>query len=416
MSRCRTFAYLAGIALAGALTTAPSAAETLTLYWNAGHSYQAYADAISKFEADHPGWTVRWEKFQWPDMRTKLIADFAAKNPPDLSAEPGGWVQEFGQKGLLRPLNDFVEKDGKAIGFPEDWQAYAVDRNKLGDQYYGVQLHLTCATLVYNVDMLKAAGFDQPPKTWEEFREVAKATSKGGRFGFAPNPSSPGAYYWSWLLQNGVSFYDPKTNKVTLDSPEAIEAIQFLSDLIHKDKAATKPVAGADYEGPQKLFTANRVAMIITGPWDVKPIRSGNPKLNWAVAPSLKHKVQATFTGGVSLMIPKDAKHPNEAWDLMKRLVALDTELAATKEAGMTMPRKSWVENPAVQADPVIGSFGRCLPYAEDITAQLRLTGKSAQIEKLLLSAFEEIVYNQAPAAEVLPRFTAEANAILASK
>ncbi|MFE0752582.1 extracellular solute-binding protein [Inquilinus sp. NPDC058860] len=398
----------------GVLLARGAGAETLTLYWNAGHAYQAYADVIKKFESDHPGWTVRWEKFQWPDMRTKLVADFSAKNPPDLVAEPGGWVQEFGQQGLLTPLNDFVAADGEAMGFPADWQPYAVDRNKLGDQYYGVQIHLTCATLVYNVDMLRAAGFDGPPKTWEEFRAVAKATTSGARFGFAPNPSL--GYYWSWFLQNGVRYYDPKTNKISLDSPEAIGAIQFLADLIQKDKVATKPVAGADYEGPQKLFTANRVAMIVTGPWDVKPIRSGNPGLNWAVAPSLANKVQATFAGGVSLMIPKEAQHPKEAWDLLKRLVALDTELAATKEAGMTMPRKSWAESPEVKADPVIGSFARCLPYAQDVTAELRLTGKHARIDKLLQSTLEDIVYNGVPAAEAMPKFTAEANAVLAGQ
>ncbi|MER8802530.1 sugar ABC transporter substrate-binding protein [Mesorhizobium sp. M0998] len=414
MRRYKSVGFLHGVVLGVALTTASAAhAETLTLYWNAGHAYQAYADAIAKFEADHPGWSVQWEKFQWPDMRTKLVADFAAKSPPDLVAEPGGWVQEFGQRNLLRPLNDFIEQDGKAIGYPDDWQAYSVERNKLGGQYYGIQIHLTCATLVYNVDMLKQAGFDAPPATWEEFLKVAKATTTGARFGFAPNPSI--GYYSSWLLQNGVSYYDPKTNKVNLDSPEAIEAIQFLADLIHKEKAATKPAAGTDYEGPQKLFTANRVAMIITGPWDVKPIRSGNPKLNWAVAPSLKHKVQATFAGGVSVMIPKDAKHPKEAWELLKRLVALDTELAATKEAGMTMPRKSWAENAEVQADPVIGSFSKCLPYAQDVTAELRLTGKHARIEKLLQSALEDIIYNQKPAAEIMPKFAAEANVILAN-
>lgn len=396
----------------GALAVTGASAETLTVYWNAGHAYQAYADVIEKFEADHLGWEVRWEKFQWPDMRTKLVADFAAGNTPDLVAEPGGWVQEFGEQGLLAPLNDYVARDGKEIGFPDDWQGYAVERNMLGDTYYGVQIHLTCATLVYNTDMLKEAGFDGPPATWEEFREAAKATSGGGRFGFAPNPVV--AYYWSWFLQNGVRYYDPETNKVGLDTPEAIEAVQFLADLIQKDGAATTPVSGADYEGPQKLFTAGRAAMIITGPWDVKPIRTGNPDLNWAVAPSLKHKEQATFAGGVSLMIPKAAKHPHEAWELLKRLVSLDTEIAASKEAGMTMPRKSWVENPEVQADPILGSFGKCLPYAHDITAELRLTGKSARIEKMLQSALEEVIFNRKPAAEVMPKFAAEANAILA--
>jgi multiple sugar transport system substrate-binding protein len=405
-------ATLAGLALAFA-TTAVSA-ETLTVYWNAGHSYEAYANVIKQWETDHPGWTVNWERFQWPDMRAKLIADFAVNNPPDLSAEPGGWVQEFAIKGLLKPLDEYVARDGQEMGYPDDWQEYAVTRNQYDGHYYGVQIHLTCATLLYNVDMLKEAGFDAPPANWEQFREVALATAKNGRFGFAPNPD-PG-YYWPWIYQAGGDYYDPATNKVTFDSPDAASAIQFVADLIHKDKAAPLPVAGADYEGPQKLFTAGRAAMIITGPWDAGPINKGNPGLKWVAAPSLTEKAQGTQAGGVSLFIAKDAKHPDEAWDLLKRFVSLDTEIAASKEAGMTMPRKSWKEDAAVQADPMLKQFSQCLPYAHDITAELRLTGKSAEVEALFKQAISDIMYNNAPAQETLSKYAEQANAVLAAR
>ena len=116
--------------------------------------------------------------------------------------------------------------------------------------------------------------------------------------------------------------------------------------MIHKDKSAPPPVAGSDYEGPQRLFTAGRAAMIITGPWDVNAIRTGNPSLNWGVAPSLTREKQATFAGGVSLMIPKDAKHPDMAWELIQRLTAVDVEVETALQYGMTMPRKimgSWI-------------------------------------------------------------------------
>ena len=389
-------------------------AESLTVYWNAGHAYEAYANVIKQFEADHPGWTVNWERFQWPDLRTKLVADFAVGNTPDLVAEPGGWVQEFAQQGLLTNLDAYVAKDGQVMGYPSDWQDFSVSRNMIDGSYYGVQIHLTCATLLYNIDMLKQAGFDKPPTTWEEFRDVAIATAKNGKFGFAPNQVA--AYYWPWIYQNGGDYYDPKTNKVTFDSPEAAEAVQWMADLIHKDKAAPLPVAGADYEGPQKLFTSGRAAMILTGPWDVGPIKTGNPNLKWDIAPSLTRKTQATQAGGVSLMIPKAAKHPDEAWDLLKRFVSLDTELAASTANGMTMPRKSWAADPTIKADPILGKFGQCLSYARDITADLRLTGKSARVEELFKSAIEDVLYNNKPAQEVLSHYAAEANKVLADK
>ncbi|NKL01804.1 extracellular solute-binding protein [Rhizobium leguminosarum bv. viciae] len=398
----------------GLALCAPAKAETLRIYWNAGHAYRAYADVIKQFETDHPGWTVEWGRFQWPDLRTKLVADLSVGNAPDLVAEPGGWVPEFALQGKITALNDFVAKDGKAMGYPDDWQDFSVARNTIDGKYYGVQLHLTCATLVYNVDLLKAAGFEKPPANWEEFRNAAIAVTKSGRFGFAPNQVA--TYFTPWIYQNGGKFYDKAANKVTFDSPESAQALQFVADLIHKDKAATLPVAGADYEGPQKLFTAGRAAMILTGPWDVGPIKTGNPKLHWDVAPSLTEKDQATMSGGVSVFIPKDAKHPAEAWDLLKRLVSLDAELAASIPNGMTMPRKSWAADPKVKSDPVLGKFSQCLPYAVDSSAELSLTGKNATVQDLFKAAVQDILYNNKPAQAVLSDYAAKANAELQKK
>jgi len=383
----------------------------VTIYWNPGHVYDTYQTVIDQFQEDFPGWTVNWEKYQWPDMRTKLLADFAADNPPDMTAEPGGWVQEFALGGQIRSLTEFIEADGEEIGFPSDWQDYTISRNMHEDEIYGMQIHLTCGLMFYNIDMLEEAGFSAPPTTWEEFLAVAQATAQRNVFGFAPNQAT--GYAWPWLLQNNVNYYDPDTNTVPMDTQDAIDAMQFQSDLIHVHEVAPIPIASADYEGPQKLFTANRAAMIITGPWDIKPTREGNPDLNWDVAPALTNQRQSTFAAGVSMMIPTGAKNPEMGWELMKRFTSLDAELAATQEAGMTMPRKSWAVDAALEEIPFIAEFGRGLGYAEDVTAELRRTGKYGEIDPLFAKAYEEIIYTNRPASEALAEFVEEANRIL---
>ncbi len=408
--------HMIAAAAAGASLLLPvqAFAETLKVYWNAGHAYDTYANVIKQFEADNPGWKVQWERYQWPDMRTKLVADLAVGQTPDLVAEPGGWVQEFALAGLLEPLDAYIARDGEKMGYPDDWQEYAVNRNKIGDSYYGVQIHLTCGTLLYNEDMLKEAGYDSPPTNWEEFREVALATTKPGRFGFAPNAAV--GYHWAFILQNGIDYYDPKTNTVNLGKPEAAEAVQFIADMIHKDKSAPLPAAGADYEGPRNLFVSERAAMIITGPWDVTPIKTGNPDLNWKIAPSLSNQRQATFSGGVSLFIPKAAKHKEKAWELLQRFVSLDAEIEASLVNGMTMPRKSWGQHPDVLANDILGEFGKCLTYASDVGAELRLTGKSARIDELYKQAVETVLYNNEPADVVFGEMSKEANKLLSEK
>ena len=82
----------------------------------------------------------------------------------------------------------------------------------------------------------------------------------------------------------------------------------------------------------------------------------------------------------------------------------------------MTMPRKSWTEVAEVKSDPTLGKFKQCLPYARDVDAPLRPTGKSAKIDALFKSAMDEIMYKSAPVPETLAKYAQQANELLASK
>lgn len=190
-------------AAAGTATqaVASSGGGTLQVYWGPGHNYKAYQAVIAQFEKDHPGWKVDWELYQAADMRTKLLANFAAGNTPDL-VEDSGWVQEFGLQGKVLSLQPFIDKDGKSVGFPTDWQPYTVTRQTINGEIYGIQLHLTNILLFYNKDLLTKAGFSNPPTNWDEFLAAAKAATQNGVYGFALNQDS--SYAWPWFLQNGA--------------------------------------------------------------------------------------------------------------------------------------------------------------------------------------------------------------------
>ncbi len=411
----RTAAVGAGAAAFGRFSsrraTAAQDGGTLRVYWHPGHAYDAYTAAISEFEEDHPGWTVSFELYQWPDMRTKILADFAAGTPPDLLE--GGWAQEFARAGYLQSLQPYIERDGQEMGFPADWVPNTVQNDLVNGESYAIQNHLTSILLFYNRTMLSDAGYNEPPTTWDEFLKVAQATTQGNVFGFAPNQVA--SYSWPWLLQNRVRYYDPEQNVIDLDNEAAYEALQFQADLIHEHNVAPVPIASADYEGPRQLFTAGRAAMILTGPWDIGPILEGSPDLDWGIAQALTHEVQATEASGTSMMIPAGAANPDLGWELLKRLAQLDVEIAATKEARMTMPRQSWAENPEIQDMELIAPFAESLPYSLEPRSELDRTGKTGEIAELYNLAFEKIIYRNVPASEAIPEFVEEANAILSS-
>ena len=399
---------------APAPTSAPAAAAkggTLRVYWHPAHHYETYKQVATKFEAD-TGWKTNWELYQWPDMRTKLLANFAAGDVPDLSEEPGNYAQEFGLSGNALNITPFIQKSGKEMGYPDDWQEAAVKQYMVKGDHYGVKLHHTCTLLFYNMEMFDKAGIKPESLTsWEAFLDACKATAKGNVFGFAPNQSS--GYTWPWLHQNGQIPYDPVKNVVPLDNPDAYEAMQFQADLIHKHKVAPIPVTSADYEGPQKLFSAKRSAIILTGPWDVKPVLDSSPDLKWGMIQPLKRKVQATTGAGAGMFIPKAAKNPAAAFDFIKAVTTIEAEIAATKEANMLMPRKSWAANPEVMGLKYIAPFAQALKLVVD-TSALTLTGKSGEIGNLFNKMYEEVIYKNRPAEEALKEYVAAANKVLA--
>ncbi|GAB3839278.1 sugar ABC transporter substrate-binding protein [Kribbella italica] len=386
-------------------------AGTFTIYWNAGHGYQAYKEVIDQFGKDHD-LTINWQKFQWPDLTTKLTADFRSGNVPDLVEEiSAGTGTQYGLAGNVLALDEFAAAD-KAFGFPGDFIDAAVTARQYEGKTYSIPLHLTANGLVfYNKALLSAAGFSKPPTTWDEFLEIAKATSKDKVSGTALN-SDP-AYSAPFYQQQRVAFSDVAAKQFMSPPDSARSALQYMQDLVFASKVSPAPVATTDYSGPQKLFSAKRAAMFVSGPWDLAPVRQGSPDIDLGLAAPLTGSVQAAAMAGAGLMIPAKAKDPKLSWELLTKLAAVKTELAATKEAGMSMPRKSWAADPAVAGDANLAIIAKALAVVTPQDAGLPASGKAAQINELYKKAYQQIIIQQAPVEATLADFRKQAGAAL---
>ena len=405
-----------GSASAGSSGSAPAKAGTgtLTVYFNSGHVYQSYQKVFDAFTAK-TGVKVAVQKFQWPDLLTKLTADFLSGDVPDLVEEPGTfWPTQYGMAGNIRSLDDYIAKDGASMGFPSDWQPLSLGPRQYNGKTFGVPLHLTCGGLIfYNKGMFDKAGIKAPPTTWDEFVSVAKDLSGNGVYGAALN--SDYSYSPIWFMQNNVNEYDPASKQFFQPNDAMVEALQFQQDLIKKYKVAPTPVATTDYEGPQKLFSAKRAAMIFSGPWDILPIQKGSPDIEFGIAPPLKHTKQSTYMAGSGLMIPAKAKNPDQAWELIKQLTSLDVELQVTAEAKQTMPRKSWANSQNVQSNPLLAPIAASLPVAGSPEASLFTTGKASGVDLAYKTMYEQIVLQGADVSKSLATFRAAASKLMQS-
>ncbi len=101
--------------------------------------------------------------------------------------------------------------------------------------------------MYYNVDWLaelRAAGaisFDGPPTTPEQFEEAACAATANPFSGATSDTPAIGyqlsydaSRFASWTFARGGDIFDAETNQYTLNSPEAVAAMEFLKGLYEK--------------------------------------------------------------------------------------------------------------------------------------------------------------------------------------
>ena len=74
--------------------------------------------------------------------------------------------------------------------------------------------------------------------------------------------------YYNIMFQNNAQVINSETSRSGFDSPEAIGAIQFLHDLIHKYKVSPTVQQMADTK-PNIMFSSGKLAMYYTGAWNV---------------------------------------------------------------------------------------------------------------------------------------------------
>ncbi len=402
-------------ALPGAVRPAGAQAGTLRFYMIPQHRFETYQKLFADFGKER---NVRMqpEVLELDDMRAKLLATAAAGGAPDMSWE-NNWSQEFAMRGLVHPLTAFLERDGKELGFPGDWLPRAVERHTYKGTVYGLQNFYTNMCLFYNRKLLAQAGVKEPPGTWDEFLEAALRTTRrqGDRtevWGFVSVYRFYNGFL-NWFYQAGAEWYDPKANRVVVDSPESLHAFQFFHDLIWKHKVAAPLVVEPGVAQPRKLFTAERAAMILTGPWDIKPIQQEGAHLDWGVALPLTGKKRATIQAGTGLFLLKNSPNKELGWELIKRLVRTETMVAVTRETNFVFPRKSWAAAPEVQSNPVIKVFAEAAPSAVDWNAGIRLTGKPELYTTMFQALVDDVAFARKPVKEAVAEYTEKANARL---
>lgn len=216
-------------------------------YWHfyGGDFGVIHEAAIAEFNATHPDIQVTSQYIgsAWTG-RDKLLTAIAAGTPPDICLVDDYWIPELAATRNIVKLGDYISANTAFDVFDLFWQSARYEGEIWAMPYAASNL-----VLFYNKDMFIEAGLDPeaPPTTWTELADCAKALTKDlngdgaiDQWGLMMNTTAMSGTIYDflpYLWQNGGELFDEDYTECTIDSQEAIEALEYLRDLIYVHEA-----------------------------------------------------------------------------------------------------------------------------------------------------------------------------------
>jgi multiple sugar transport system substrate-binding protein len=339
--------------------------------------YRAIIKLLPEFEKK-TGIKVNYEIVPYENTREKQVLNFNSKGDLTLALVDLVWIGEFAENGWIVPVEKFtsdpsITDPGLNLKgfFPLLLDAFG----SWGGKVYGLPFDNYSGLLFYNKCMLKDAGFDKPPATWDEL-----ATT------YAPKLTHPDKKQYAYALQSlrgetqsadsfmrmlwpaGGSLLD-KTFHSNLMSKESQAGLKFRQDLM---KYMPPGVVSFDHSEAVNALAQGQVAMITE--WSAFYGTLTDPKTSklgdcLAVAPEPAGPAgRLPALGGFSLAVAAQATEAQQKASWIFTQWATSEDIArAYVEAGGVSGRMSIYEQPDIKAkykfvEPMVASWQKGVP------------------------------------------------------
>lgn len=333
--------------------TAPSAAsgQITFLSRDNGSDLEPYKQGIEKFNGAQNRVRVSHE-LTTGNYEQKLQTLVAAGTVPDAGYMHSQHIPTFAALGIVAPLESYTRRDKTAL---DGLLPAALDSYRWKSALHGVPDVATSLVMFVNKSLFTRAGVALPGEkwTWSDYLNAAQRLSNAGKaegiFG-AADYNSPFPRF-TVLWQNEADLLNKDRTAVTIDKPEAIDAISWIADQILKTRVHTAP---SDLQGKsaEQFFLEGKVAMHPTISSRMGTVAKGAQFEVEAVhLPQGKKRVTRTACGGTALF--KDGKNLDAGWELEKFLATEDFQWLIARAGGIIFPAHK-----KVTADPELFAGG----------------------------------------------------------
>jgi multiple sugar transport system substrate-binding protein len=283
------------------------------------------APVVAKWNAQYPGQAVT--PLYLPEAANvqldQLVANLQAKSSVyDVIAMDVVWTAEFASNGWIIPLpeNKFPLKD---------FLRPAVNTALYQGRLYAVPDYSNADLLYYRKDILAKAHVMQPPTTWAQLEYLAKTVAP--RYGLAGYAGTFAQYegltvnFAEAVQSAGGSILNPPGTKVTVNTPQALNALTFL---VNGFKQGWIPRAALKYEevAAQNAFESGHFLFLNDWP-DVYATLRGDVRHKYGiVALPGRSGPGSSSLGGANLAISAYSQHQQTALHFIQYLTEYDQQ------------------------------------------------------------------------------------------
>jgi multiple sugar transport system substrate-binding protein len=318
------------LVMTGCAPAEPSGPVTITytnFISNDGNeeNLQAIVDA---FEAENPDITVEVTTLPYGDYGTALQTDLAAGTVSDVFDIEFANYASYQANGVLAPLE---------VSNPEAYRPSLLEAYSTDGTSYALPSSFSTVVLFFNKDLFDAAGLEYPNSDWtwadEEEAALALTDQAAGVWG----DHQPVSFYefYKVLAQNGGEFLNEDGTAVAFNTPEGIEAAQWLVGKSGTVMPTIEQGQGtADFD--TNLFKDGKLAMMHTGIWIFGSVADVPFGWDIAVEPGNTQQASAVFSNAVG--VSATSEHIEAATKWAEFLTSSTTMVDVRLDAGWELP------------------------------------------------------------------------------
>jgi len=320
------------VLVAGAILSPVWAREKTTIeFWEVWGRAAAFKTVIAPFEKANPDIEVNVVSApQGLPLIEKLTLRIISGTPPDVVfiAAP---ATEFLMQGIFLPLDDMVEASDKVSA--EDFIPGTYDVFEYQGSHFATPGEGGPTTaLIYSRRLFEEAGFVGPPGTLQELLVYHKKLTRRQnedlkQLGFNPLDAMGGRYYADvWPNVFDFKIYDDDTGTLYIDTVQMRQAVDYIVSF-YEDMTVSESWMFGGWTG---ALASGKVGMQVNGYWVPGELRVMDTadEFGYGWFPNTCRD-QMMFFMGWGLAIPKQSKHPTQAFKLL--------EYMASPEAGQLL-------------------------------------------------------------------------------